>query len=415
MPVNAQESAAAGLTAVPGMACAGGSIGIKRNGQPDAALFVSDRPMAMAGVFTTNRFRSACVESALDRLHSGAQIRAVLITSGNANAGTGVAGRADTESLAASLGELLGCRADGVVVLHTGVIGVPLRAERYIDKLPGLLESADTSFAAGLSAAKAMMTTDTFAKTSYASFEADGVLYHIGGAAKGAGMIHPRLATMLSVLATDAAIHPATLQAALQRAVKTSFNAISVDGDTSPNDSVILLARTAQSSAEGGRAVPVITEGTQACENFCAALATACETLAKMIVRDGEGATKFIEIRVEGAAGEDDANRVASVVATSPLVKTAFFGEDFNPGRIISAIGRAGAEFDWKQLRVAIGGEVVFHKETFLSVPDETARELMAKSEIIVEIALGAGPSALRFFTCDLTHDYVRINSEYTT
>ncbi|MHB1685691.1 MAG: bifunctional ornithine acetyltransferase/N-acetylglutamate synthase, partial [Bacilli bacterium] len=145
------------------------------------------------------------------------------------------------------------------------------------------------------------------------------------------------------------------------------------------------------------------------------ALTAACETLARMIIKDGEGATKFIEIRIEGAATEQDAERVASVVATSPLVKTAFFGEDFNPGRIVSAIGRAGAEFDWSQLRVAIGGELVFQNDTFLSVPDATARELMAQPELIVDIALGAGACALRFFTCDLTHDYVRINSEYTT
>ncbi len=414
LPVNAEERTA-GLIEVPGIACAGGAIGIKRRGQPDAALFVCEQPTVMAGVFTTNRFRSACVESALDRLHGGTGVKAVLITSGNANAGTGVTGRADTELLAASLGELLGCHADEVVVLHTGVIGVPLRAERYIDRLAGLVESVDTSFEAGLTAAKAIMTTDTFPKTSVASFEADGAIYKIGGVAKGAGMIHPRLATMISVLATDAAIHPAALQTALQRAVKTTFNAISVDGDTSPNDSVILLARAAQSRDAGQLAPPVISEGTQAYESFCAALTDVCEALARMIVKDGEGATKFIEIRVQGAANEGDADRVASAVATSPLVKTAFFGEDFNPGRIVSAIGRAGAEFDWNQLQVAIGGEIVFHGDVFRSVPDVTARELMAKSEIVVDIALGAGSCAVRFFTCDLTHDYVRINSEYTT
>ncbi len=416
LPVDAEERMAAGLAEVPGVSCSGGAIGIKRNGQHDAALFVCEQPSVMAGVFTTNRFRSACVESALDRLHGGTGVKAVLVTSGNANAGTGAAGRADTELLAASLGELLGCRADEVVVLHTGVIGVPLRAERFVDKLPALAASASSSFAAGLTAAKAMMTTDTFAKTAVTSFEADGIHHKIGGVAKGAGMIHPRLATMISVLATDATVHPVALQAALQRAVKTTFNAISVDGDTSPNDSVILLARSAQFPGAGGqRAASVIREGTQAYESFCTALTEACETLARMIIKDGEGATKFIEIRIEGAATEQDAERVASVVATSPLVKTAFFGEDFNPGRIVSAIGRAGAEFDWSQLRVAIGGEPVFQNDTFLSVPDATARELMAQPELIVDIALGTGACALRFFTCDLTHDYVRINSEYTT
>jgi len=406
--IDVQELSIAG---VAGLECSAGSLGIKRDHSPDAAAFVLPRKSAYAGVFTSNVFRSACVDSALTRLHAGKEIRAVLITSGNANAGTGIAGRADTEMMAAAVGEELGCPADEVVVLHTGVIGVPLGAQRLLPALAPLLAARSADPEAGQAAAQAMMTTDTVSKTVVRNVDlGGGVQGTIGGVAKGAGMIHPRLATMLSVIVTDIPVGSSALQLALTQAVKTSFNAISVDGDTSPNDSVILLSCPSDATVSSP-----LAPGTQAFTTFCAGLTEVCEELARMIVRDGEGATKFLEIVVTGAESDADADRVAVTIATSPLVKTAFYGEDFNPGRIISAIGRSGAAFDLAQVRMQIGGLAVFADGMFLRVDSESAREVMSRTDIVIEVALGTGVGRCRFYTCDLTDGYVRINAEYTT
>lgn len=395
------------ITDIGGLMCSAGALGIKRGGVTDAALFALPAQAAYAGVFTQNVFRSACVESALARLHAGKGIQAVLVTSGNANAGTGLAGRADTEMLAAAVAAELGCLADEVIVLHTGVIGVPLQATRLLPAIPDLVARLCAAPSAGEDAARAMMTTDTFYKLRVTSLtRKDGSIAAIGGVAKGAGMIHPRLATMLSVLVTDLAVQPKALQVALEQAVKTSFNAISVDGDTSPNDSVILLA-----SGSG----PAMTEESADFPAFCQALTGLCEELAKLIVRDGEGATKFIEIAVEGAANDEDAQRVATTIATSPLVKTAFYGEDFNPGRIISAIGRSGALLDLTRLSLAIGDLLVFSDGVFLTVDETRASAVMSATDIPVTVQLGMGTASCRYFTCDLTDGYVRINGQYRT
>lgn len=399
-----------GLVVVPGVQCAAGSIGIKRDGIQDAALYTFDPPADYAGVFTTNQFRSACVESALERLHAGKKIHAVLVTSGNANAGTGLPGRADTERLASGVALELGCRADEVIVLHTGVIGVPLRSERLLPKLAELAAALSDGVAAGLEAAEAMMTTDTFPKQTVRSLSFGNGEAFIGGVAKGAGMIHPRLATMLVILATNLAVRPEALQVALGRAAKETFNRISVDGDTSPNDSVVLLATGA--IAIGQEPLDVQSPEFPA---FVQELTTVCEDLAKMIVRDGEGATKFIEIRIAGAASDEDAEKAAIAIATSPLVKTAFFGRDFNPGRMVSAIGRSGAAVDFDVFTMAIGGINVFAQGQFEAVRAEDAERAMAPSDIVIDANLGQGEGSCRYFTCDLTYDYVRINAEYTT
>ncbi len=393
------------ITEVSGVSCSSAWLGIKRDEIPDAALFALREPATYAGVFTLNQFRSACVDSAMERLHGGSKVKAVLITSGNANAGTGVEGRADTEMLAEAVSDKLSCQADEVIVLHTGVIGVPLRAQRLLSNIPSLVAALSPDTQAGIEAARAMMTTDTFPKTAIRQLVIAGVHGTIAGVAKGAGMIHPRLATMLSVIITDFTVSAGALQQALQRAMKTSFNAISVDGDTSPNDSVILLATGKSEGALDG-------EGYEA---FCESLTDVCEELAQMIVRDGEGATKFIEIHVNGAASESDADKIASTIATSPLVKTAFFGEDFNPGRIISAIGRAGVNINLAKTTVSIGGLRVFGDGVFENVNANEAERVMAQKEIVIDVDLHAGDHDLRFFTCDLSYDYVRINGEYTT
>ncbi len=394
------------MTNVKGVRCASGVIGIKANGATDAALFVVNRKAAYAGVFTTNQFKSACVESASERLHAGKSVQAVLITSGNANAGTGLEGRADTELLAAAVAKEIGCHADEVIVLHTGVIGIPLHADRLIEHIPSLVRTLSDQPKAGMEAARAMMTTDTVPKTALRTIMLHGKKYTVGGVAKGAGMIHPRLATMLSVLITDAPIHASALQVALAKAVKTSFNAISVDGDTSPNDSVILLA-----TGEGD----LLTTEDDEFSVFCAALDEVANDLAQMIVRDAEGATKFLEIEVSHAVTQREAEQIAATVATSPLVKTAFYGEDFNPGRIISAIGRSGVTISWERLTMQIGGQIVFRDGKFQEVSPDDAKSVMAQKDIVIAIDLARGDAQCRFFTCDLTHDYVSINAEYTT
>lgn len=400
------------IAGVAGLQCSAGSIGIKRDHTPDAALFVLPRSGAYAGVFTRNQFRSACVESALTRLHAGAAIRAVLVTSGNANAGTGLAGLADTELLAAKVGEQLGCSADEVIVLHTGVIGVPLEAQRFASALAPLCAARSEEAQAGLAAARAMMTTDTVPKTAAKIFGIAGCEYTVAGVAKGAGMIHPRLATMLSVIVTDAPIGAPLLQTALRQAVRTTFNAISVDGDTSPNDSVVLLA--CPNPVQGWEASEMLA-ATPAFAAFVVALTEVCQALSEMIVRDGEGATKFLEIAVTGAVSDEDADRVATTIATSPLVKTAFYGEDFNPGRILSAAGRSGATLDLSRLYLSIGDLPVFADGLFLPVDPVAAKAVMRQSDIVIGLDLGVGEGHCRFYTCDLTDGYVRINADYTT
>ncbi len=394
---------------IANLRCASGYIGVKRDGITDAALFALSEPAACAGVFTTNRFRSACVESASERVRAGRRIQAVLITSGNANAGTGVAGREDTELLCAEVGAQLGCGAEEVIALQTGVIGVPLRAQRLLPQLRPLVSGLASSAAAVEGAARAMMTTDTVPKIAVREVKIGDARGVIAGVAKGAGMIHPRLATMLSVLFTDFAVTGEQLQAALAEAVRTSFNAISVDGDTSPNDTVLLLSTGAAGE------FPEVADGVSGLAVFQEELRGVCEDLAQQIVRDGEGATKFLELHIAGAKDAQDADRAAVAVATSPLVKTAFFGEDFNPGRIVSALGRSGAAMDPARLTLTIGGLHVFANGRFLHVGAEQAAAVMRRHDIAIEADLGVGSARCRFFTCDLTYDYVRINGEYTT
>ncbi len=393
------------ITAVKGVRAAAGRLGIKRGDALDAALFALPSPGTYAGVFTQNQFKSACVESSLDRLHAGKSVQAVLITSGNANAGTGLQGRADTEQLAVTVARELGCQADEVIVLHTGVIGVPLHAERFTPKIPALVASLASTPEAAQAAADAMRTTDTFRKTSQRQFFVADERFTVAGVAKGAGMIHPRLATMLALVVTDFALPQEALQKALQGAVRTTFNAISVDGDTSPNDSVILLSTGAKVGADSK----------DAANAFQMALTEVCEDLAKMIVQDGEGATKFIEVEVSGADTAEDAEKAVLAIVTSPLVKTAFFGEDFNPGRIVSAIGRSGANMQWDRVTVSMGGLDVFRDQVFVAVDSAQAQAVMKQNTIAVNVRIGDGEHACRYFTSDLTYDYVRINSEYTT
>ena len=383
---------------------AGLACGLKRDNRRDIALLVSDRPCAVAGVFTTNRVKAAPVlrdQALLARLEPTA--RAVLINTGSANACTGQRGLADAHDSAALVANLLGCPPDEVLTLSTGVIGLPLNMDAMRQGIERLVPALRPE--GWPEAAEAIMTTDTHPKLASVRLSSGVVM---AGMAKGAGMIAPHMATMLAVIGTDAALSPDTLDRMLRRAVEASFNRIVIDGDMSTNDTVLLLANGA-------------SDTTPDVEEFGAALTALCIELAQAIVRDGEGATKFVTVEVTGAATEAVARAVARQIATSPLVKTAFYGADANWGRILAAAGYAGVELDPAQLalwlldadgqpvmQLVCGGEPTAYDE-------QAAIALMRTDTWGVRLDLGQGTDVSHVWTCDLSHDYVTINGHYRT
>jgi glutamate N-acetyltransferase/amino-acid N-acetyltransferase len=330
---------------------------------------------------------------------------AIVLNSGNANACTGPQGLKDAEATAEAVGRTLGRPAGQVFVASTGVIGKPLDMEAM---RKGIAQAAaELDPAGGSRAAQAIMTTDTMPKEAAIGFSLGQRRIAIGGMAKGAGMIAPHMATMLSVLATDARVPAGVLQQALRRAVGTSFNCITIDGDTSTNDTVLCFA----TGAAGG---PRLAPGTPAFRTFQAGLEQVCLTLARMIVRDGEGATKLVEVRVEGARTDGEARLAAETVANSPLVKTTVFGEDINWGRIMAALGRSGARFDARAVAIAVDEIAVVRGGVGLGAhAEETANQRMRRREFALVIHLRAGRGAARIWTTDLSEGYVRINAGY--
>lgn len=393
----------AGDAASPaGFRAAGLHCGIKRE-KPDLALLVSEVPASVAGVFTTNKVKAAPVRYTQAAV-AGGRAQAVVVNSGNANACTGEAGLADAAEMARLAGAALGIDPGLVLVASTGVIGVPLPMEAIRGGIP---RAARALAPEGTSAAEAIRTTDRFAKTAAVRLDIGGVPVTIGGMAKGAGMIHPNMATTLGFLTTDAALPPAVLRLALTRAIADSFNSITVDGDTSTNDSVLLLAN----GRAGG---PPITNGSEL-KRFTAGLTAVASELAKMVVRDGEGATRLVAIEVSGAISDAEAHQAAMTVANSLLVKTALHGGEPNWGRILAALGRAGVEMAEEKTDVLFGElEVVRGGLGVPGVWNAAASALEAK-EITVKIRLGIGGGAARVWTCDLSEEYVRINGSYTT
>ncbi len=404
-----------------GFTFAGVAAGIKKTGAADLALIVSDRPCAAAAVFTQNAFPAAPV--LYDRgLVAGtlAGLRAVAINAGCANACTGDAGLADAAEMAAQTEAALGLPPRSAAVMSTGVIGPRLPMAKIA---VGVQTAAGALSAEGWDAAsRAIMTTDTRPKVAFREVGAGLASARIFGMCKGAGMIHPNMATMLSVITTDAAIEPDVLAEMLRQAVAVSFNAISIDGDSSTNDTVLLLANGAS-----GRKLEAGSSGFSA---FASALTSLCIDLAQQIVRDGEGATKFITVRVEGAASDADAKRAAKAIANSPLVKTAFYGSDANWGRILAAVGYSGAAVDpgKADLWIAAGtgrgdAETRGHGELLQLVragqpfaySEEAASAIFAEPEIVVRVQLGLGAGVATVWTCDLSHDYVSINGHYRT
>lgn len=377
--------------AIKGFKMAAVSAGIKAGGALDLALIVSDRPATTAAVFTQNTFMAAPLIVTKKHLEeSGHRIRAVLVNSGNANAATGEAGLQAAQSSAEALAQQLGCKRSEIVVSSTGVIGRPFPLDKIHAAIPKIAAALQPEGIEML--ARGIMTTDTVPKIAMA--EAGGA--HIAGVAKGAGMIHPDMATMLSFIMTDADVSYDELDAALRYAVHRSFNSISVDGDTSTNDMLVVMAN----GASGKR--PAAAE-------FREGLLQVCTSLATAIVRDGEGATKLVEIDVEGAPSEEAAHIIGRTIARSPLFKTAIYGADPNWGRIVCAIGNSGVPLSSDRVDIFIGG-VAISDSTL-----EAARAKLKEKEIQIRVILHSGNASARVWTCDLTEGYIRINADYTT
>jgi glutamate N-acetyltransferase/amino-acid N-acetyltransferase len=382
--------------------------GLKKSGNTDFALIVADEPVSAAAAYTANRVTAAPL--ILDKQHlraTGGKLRAVAINAGNANCAAGQAGLDAARATCEAIAQLFACRPEEVFPSSTGVIGVPLPAEKIIAALPGLAAHLSADFDHFQQAAQAIMTTDTVEKTAFARLEVDGKEVRIAAFCKGAGMIHPQLiphATMLVYILTDAAVEPAILDGYLQPAIEVSFNRISVDGDTSTNDTVLLLASGASGAVVGA-------------ENAAfAALTQVCASLARQVVADGEGITHVVELRIEGAASDGDALKVAKAIAHSPLVKTAWAGGDPNWGRLAAAIGYSGAQIDPDRFDIRFGELAICRDGGRAPEFDEAAaHDYIAQREFSVTIELHQGAGSCLFWTTDLTHEYVSINADYST
>ena len=389
------------VTTPVGFRAAGVCCGLKQDAL-DLALILSDRPATVAGVFTQNKVKAAPVLYSQTVVATGSA-RAILCNSANANACTGVQGNQDAQEMATLTADELGLPSSQVLVASTGVIGVPLEMDAIRSGIPIVVKELGPSATA---AAEAILTTDNFAKTIAASLRTTDGVIKLGGITKGAGMIQPNMATTLSFLTTDAALPAALLQASLENAIEGSFNRITVDGDTSTNDCALLLSNGASGVS--------LEKGSKDLELFQQVLAKICVALAKMVVRDGEGATKLVEVTVTGARSEPEARRAAFTIANSPLVKTALYGCQLNWGRVIASAGRANVDMCEDRTNVWFNEHLVARGGTAVELDLVAAtRELEEESEIGVRIDLGVGESRATVWTCDLTEEYIRINGSY--
>lgn len=392
------------VTAPRGFRAAGISCGIKAKGL-DLALIVSDTPASAAGVFTVNRAQAAPVIISRRNLAAAAgHTRAVVVNSGCANACTGSDGMRHAEAMAARTATTLGCAISEVLVASTGVIGVKLDMDKVAQGISSAAAALGTS--GGDDAARAIMTTDPFPKSTSVEISTASGTFRIGGIAKGSGMIEPNMATMLGFVTTDAAVEPALLQRALKAVVDETFNAITVDGECSTNDCVFAVANGASGVVLGNDDYPILVE----------ALRHVCEPLAVGIVRGGEGATKLVTVRVTGAVSDADARRAARAIANSPLVKTAIHGGDPNWGRLVAVAGRSGSEFVLDAAAVRIGPVELFSDGMPHDERAPQAAEYLMGKDLVVTVDMGTGGSgASQMWTCDLSAEYVRINAEYRT
>ena len=396
---------AAGVCYPQGFTAAGVRAGIKKNGNLDVAVIYTEKEAAVAGVFTKNLVAAAPVHLSKIVVGTGTA-HAVVANAGCANACTGEQGIRDAEKMATIAAKELNCRADDVIVASTGLIGSNLP----MDKMEAGIKDAvkNLSREGSVNAGNAIITTDTYSKACATEVEIGGVEVRFGAIAKGSGMIRPDMATMLCFITTDADIDQKLLQQALRDATEISFNMISVDGDMSTNDSVVVLANGAAGNKK-------IVDKDADYEKFYETLKNICVELAKKIAADGEGATKFITINVTGAENFADAKKIGMSVANSPLVKTAFFGQDANPGRTICAVGYSGVKIIPEKISIKFGGLIVYDKGLVKKFDEDAMKKILAEHDIVIDIELGLGDAQATIYTCDLSFQYVKINADYTT
>jgi len=385
------------------------ACGLKKTGALDLAILSSDVPASAAAVFTQNLVVAAPVT--LSKKHlvaSKGHMRAVVVNAGNANCATGFQGDFASQRTVEEAARCLGLPPHELFVCSTGVIGVQIPVEKILRALPMLARNRRPSARSFAELSLAICTTDTRPKTASASFRMSGKRIHLIGCAKGAGMIHPNMATTLAFVATDAVISPSLLQRTLRDVTGRTFNAVSVDGDTSTNDTLLVLAN-------GAAGAPAVADGSKAHRQFSAALEAVCGSLAQQIVADGEGAQRVIEIEVRGAKTESAAKKIAETIATSPLVKTAFAGGDPNWGRIFAAAGRSGVKFDPSLVEITMAGIKVLKRGQPLDFNERAASNKLLADHVPITVHLHAGQASAKYWTCDFTAEYVRINASYRT
>jgi glutamate N-acetyltransferase/amino-acid N-acetyltransferase len=391
-----------GITAPQGYLASGISAGIKKKGL-DLAVVFSPQPASAAGVFTLNRVQAAPVVLSKDNLKlSRGRIRAILINSGCANACTGERGMKDALLSTQCLASHLNLESNQILVASTGVIGNFLPVPKVLKGISLAVSALNSK--GGTAAMQAIMTTDTCEKTFAVEGRIGGKTVRVGGMAKGSGMIHPQMATMIGVITTDALVSPRELSRMLRRVVDRTFNCLTVDGDTSTNDTVLVLANGASEAA---------VFDTRSSSFFEKGLTMVCEELAKRIARDGEGATKFVEIIVKGGADFETARKVAKTIAHSPLVKTALYGQELNWGRILCAVGYSKVAFDPEQITLSLNGIPIFRNGAPVSSTRSRAEEAMKDHDLQIEVDLAEGKASATVWTCDLSHEYVNINASY--
>ncbi|HEY9890057.1 MAG TPA: bifunctional ornithine acetyltransferase/N-acetylglutamate synthase [Candidatus Obscuribacterales bacterium] len=404
-----------GVTAPKGFRAAGIAAGLKPSGAADLALIVSDTDAIAAGVYTQSQVRAACIDYCQQRLEAKPYAQAIVINAGQANACTGAQGWHDVEVTCAKTAAALNLPVESVLVASTGVIGQRIKMDALLAGLPQVVAALSTTGSAA--AAQAIITTDLVTKSIALEMDWEGRPVRIGGIAKGSGMIHPNMATMLGFVTCDAAVSPALWQAMLGRAIAHSFNQITVDGDTSTNDCVLALAN-------GESRTPAITEPGPAADRLEAMLTAVCDHLAKAIARDGEGATCLLEVTVTGAPDDEAARQVAKEIAGSALLKCAIFGHDPNWGRIAAAAGRAGIPFDQGDLRIELGDFLLMahgqpqpcdRAAASQYLKQATTGEYLHTDTVAIKVGIGHGAGTGVAWGCDFSYDYVRINAEYTT
>jgi len=407
MAVNLSKPDASSMHPVTGVTLGTAMAGVRKANRRDVTVVLLEPGAAVAGVFTANRFCAAPVQICREHLAAGSEVRAILVNTGNANAGTGEDGLARARSTCAALAARLGCAARQVLPFSTGVIMETLPNDRIEAGLPAAI--ADARADGWSAAAEAIMTTDTVPKAASATLQIGGRTVAVTGISKGAGMIRPNMATMLGFVATDAAIVPALVQQLVREAADESFNRITIDGDTSTNDSFVLIATQRAGNA------PIESLDSADGRALREAVFDVSRRLAQAIVRDGEGATKFITIRVEGGASVDECRQAAYAIGHSPLVKTAFFASDPNLGRILAAVGYAGiADLDQTRIDLFLDDvHVVEGGGRRPSYREEDGQRVMKQSEITIRVDLHRGAHAATIWTCDLSYDYVKINADY--